>query len=847
VHPDTAIANERGTWTLQYICSSQGISAGGGIRVQLPRGFAQFSSGLQISDSTKADYVRVWHAPVLANDTTLLVVSTEHQFQTIALDGQNQRWVHIVNINVPHQNLSMGDTLNVMFGASEAGKILPPKSAFTDSFLVVEDVLGTGQFVFIDTLPTITVHSSRPSRLDIYASSIQQVGAVFNVRITAFDVYYNIARDFSQDVTISSTDQLAVMPSSVSLINGTVLIQVTMNTPGVQVITAVADVLSGLDVRTAESNPILVEENEPEYRLYWGDLHSHSKFSADGIGTSNFAYARDVVKLDFYSPADHHGNAANPTNPGITSWEWDITKRLVREYNNPGPDGFVTFLGYEFSNNPPSGHNNIYFSGSEELLDSIPLWGGNSRDVLSLWDYARTQIPAGVRVFTAPHHTGINFGNPIGTGEVTFTPPYVDTLRTSIEIFSNHGSSELYNPSSPLSYERKTNGLRTSIDGPHYAQDAWALGVRMGTIASSDDHMSQPGKDPNGLVGVWARSLNRDSIAQAMIDGRSIGTTGNRMILDFKINNQMMGSQNVVASLKDSPRITVSAYGKGNLRSVEVLKWNFNSGPVDSGHHPEFEVVLHESVSTQQAHVSFYDLGFTDSCVYYVRVKHANPVRGLESWAWSSPIWVRLDTLSLYQLHEINDLQISTSTNQVVMVWRTRFFDGLDTFYVERGTMDSGFQEIGFVLQDVQSQQYVFSDLSPYSGVSFYRLKQINDSGLVRVSDAIRVVIEDSITNAVYLSNNYPNPLFLSSFPNPSNPGTMIEFYLPKRDRTKLSVYNLLGQKVASIIDYELDAGKHTAGWNGLASDGHTLASGIYFFLLETPSGSLAKKMVLLK
>ena len=80
------------------------------------------------------------------------------------------------------------------------------------------------------------------------------------------------------------------------------------------------------------------------------------------------------------------------------------------------------------------------------------------------------------------------------------------------------------------------------------------------------------------------------------------------------------------------------------------------------------------------------------------------------------------------------------------------------------------------------------------------------------------------------------------NYPNPFNPSTRIEFALNERSRVTLTVYNMLGQEVATLVDEIKAAGSHYVTWN--ASD---VASGIYFYKLSTDDHTLTKKMVFLK
>jgi hypothetical protein len=87
----------------------------------------------------------------------------------------------------------------------------------------------------------------------------------------------------------------------------------------------------------------------------------------------------------------------------------------------------------------------------------------------------------------------------------------------------------------------------------------------------------------------------------------------------------------------------------------------------------------------------------------------------------------------------------------------------------------------------------------------------------------------------------YPN------YPNPFNPTTNIRFYLPRAGDVTLTVYNTLGQKVRTLANQRLESGDHVIQWNGENSVGQRVASGVYFYRLDTEGFSSSRKMVLLK
>ena len=85
------------------------------------------------------------------------------------------------------------------------------------------------------------------------------------------------------------------------------------------------------------------------------------------------------------------------------------------------------------------------------------------------------------------------------------------------------------------------------------------------------------------------------------------------------------------------------------------------------------------------------------------------------------------------------------------------------------------------------------------------------------------------------------------NYPNPFNPLTTIEYDIPRRSRVTLSVYNVLGQRVRTLVDEEQAAGPHTVVWDGTTDVGQKVASGIYLYHLQTGDRVSTRKMMLLK
>jgi hypothetical protein len=89
------------------------------------------------------------------------------------------------------------------------------------------------------------------------------------------------------------------------------------------------------------------------------------------------------------------------------------------------------------------------------------------------------------------------------------------------------------------------------------------------------------------------------------------------------------------------------------------------------------------------------------------------------------------------------------------------------------------------------------------------------------------------LPNAVELHANHPNPF---------NPETQISFSLPSATHARLEIFNILGQKVITLVDSYLSAGEHAAVWSAGKN-----SSGVYLYRLTTDESVVSRKMLLLK
>ena len=148
--------------------------------------------------------------------------------------------------------------------------------------------------------------------------------------------------------------------------------------------------------------------------------------------------------------------------------------------------------------------------------------------------------------------------------------------------------------------------------------------------------------------------------------------------------------------------------------------------------------------------------------------------------------------------------------------------------------------------QVVELPLSMFEVEAPIDGIVFsgnlagtFYLDDLRLLTIVETSRPTAVEEDESATPRTFsLGQNYPNPF---------NSGTVIRFELPEAGETKLTVYNLVGQVVASIVDGTRDAGAYTVRWDGRDEDGRSLATGVYIYRMQSGNDVETRKLLLLR
>jgi len=183
---------------------------------------------------------------------------------------------------------------------------------------------------------------------------------------------------------------------------------------------------------------------------------------------------------------------------------------------------------------------------------------------------------------------------------------------------------------------------------------------------------------------------------------------------------------------------------------------------------------------------------------------------------------------------EFTSFIATTSGSNVILQWQTATETNNYGFEVQRRSSESEYEALGFVAGSgttTEPRNYFFTDSKIPNGQYVYRLKQMDFNGTFSFSNEIAVDVDAPAEYS--LEQNYPNPF---------NPSTNINFSLAEPGVVKLTVYNLLGQKVKLILDEFREAGAHS-----ITFDASELPSGAYFYTIEASNFKQTKKMLLAK
>ncbi|HLJ12897.1 MAG TPA: DUF3604 domain-containing protein [Bryobacteraceae bacterium] len=336
--------------------------------------------------------------------------------------------------------------------------------------------------------------------------------------------------------------------------------------------------------------------DKPPLRLFRGDLHRHTDISLgalkDGDIIDTYRYAIDAARLDFLGVTDH----SFFVRQSYLQYDWWRSRQIASMFNNP--EYFVTFFAYERTVSYPGGHRNIISTRRD--LQLFPIADEEFYEVESY----------GTRLFpdlkehgdiAIPHTTATSMGTDFRENDPQAEPV--------VEIFQGLRGS----------YEQKDGPANGRADRPAgFVQNAWAKGLKLGVIASSDHDSTH-----QSYACVYASDFTAGSIHEGLRKRRTFAATDN-IIIKFEARARDGRSYTMGQEVaKDSnPEFYVEIQGTAPLVRLEMIGDN--------------KVLLAREVNGASEKFTWRDNGsHTGAHYYYIRVVQAN-----RQIAWSSPIWI---------------------------------------------------------------------------------------------------------------------------------------------------------------------------------------------------------------
>jgi hypothetical protein len=211
-----------------------------------------------------------------------------------------------------------------------------------------------------------------------------------------------------------------------------------------------------------------------------------------------------------------------------------------------------------------------------------------------------------------------------------------------------------------------------------------------------------------------------------------------------------------------------------------------------------------------------------------------------------------------YQPKPPDSLSAESESTVTILSWKPNTESDLSHYLVYRDTISGFIPDTFKIVGNITKDSSVFRDYDFVLGKTyFYRVSAWDLTGhQSEYSDELEV---QATSVDQYTEDGPPLPKMFQlkqNYPNPFNPSTTIVYYLPdvgyQPAEVEIIIYNLLGQKVRTLVKERKYPGKHQVTWDGKDNEGNDLASGIYFYRLVISGTDLyplvkPKKMVLIK
>ena len=174
----------------------------------------------------------------------------------------------------------------------------------------------------------------------------------------------------------------------------------------------------------------------------------------------------------------------------------------------------------------------------------------------------------------------------------------------------------------------------------------------------------------------------------------------------------------------------------------------------------------------------------------------------------------------------------------VILQWLSAEEEDFSYHNIYRNNLDNSDLAMVFTTSDS-----FYVDLDMTGGSWEYWITAVDSAGNESdATDPVSVLLaneeELTIPTVYALEQNYPNPF---------NPSTQIRYALPEETMVTISIYDMMGRKVRTLVSQSISPGYHTTLWNATNDNGIAVSAGMYIYTIQAGSYRHMKKMVLLK
>ncbi|MHA1670687.1 MAG: DUF3604 domain-containing protein [Promethearchaeota archaeon] len=486
----------------------------------------------------------------------------------------------------------------------------------------------------IQNPPTIDIIHNKFHHLTIICPSIISINEDFEVLIRAEDKYKNLIENFESELKLYFSDQLErqfPLPNQKFEQNNKGILKILVKALSKAGKYNIIGIFKGKKYR---SNPIIYEENPSNLKLYWGFIHAHTNKSDGMLDLDDFFHNLLNAGLDFGTNTEH-------------DHEWETLdidfSEIKQKVKNVHEDGkFVCLFGYEWG---------YWYTGNGDICiyhydDSIPILRSDTNKYNSTAKLIKNLKPFTGKVLMIGHHTALRPG-------YRNWDSFDNSVERLVEIYSTWGNQEYSsNDGNPLPPRYKFFGY-----GPNarkrgailekkgsFVQDALKRGYKLGFTAGGDDHFGvypsgsidpDNGIYPLGIMAVWAKSLTKKDIWDALFNRKCYGTTGPRIIIKFFIEDYSMGDIINLENNKDigkQRKVSFSLVSPVNIEKIELIR-NNESLIIFTPNSETFDVEYVDDKLFNDIALDHFQ-NSEKFVFYYLRIFLKD-----NNMAWSSPIW----------------------------------------------------------------------------------------------------------------------------------------------------------------------------------------------------------------